>query len=202
MLYGVEIDEQYLRVMEEYKDKEVITQADMAKVALQRKNVYQDQAEKRQAELKAEYGVGVCVLVRVYNATGGPITAKIEESFRGHFGAHTREKRIGNGQWTVFIHTKSAGAAVGSAGCIVYGTTDNLDIFSGWQNPWNRSWDSQVLVEVRQSGHWWKNGSKDYMLHLLDTHNGQNSDSSYGDVKAHGSTGNETTAYVEYVYSR
>jgi hypothetical protein len=57
MLYGIEIDEAYLSRMTKYKGKE-ITQADMAAEALSTKSTYQGDAEKKQAEMKGEYGLG------------------------------------------------------------------------------------------------------------------------------------------------
>jgi hypothetical protein len=57
MLYGIEIDEAYLKAMSKYKGKD-ITQKDMADVALGEKGTYQADAEKRQAEMKGEWGTG------------------------------------------------------------------------------------------------------------------------------------------------
>ena len=65
MIFGIEIDEAYLRAMDEFKGK-VITQADMASVARRTKGVYQGDAEKRQAELKGEYGTGCVVSAIVF----------------------------------------------------------------------------------------------------------------------------------------
>ncbi|KAJ7217581.1 hypothetical protein B0H12DRAFT_705954 [Mycena haematopus] len=200
MIYGIEVDAKYLHAMSEFQDVPIdkITTADMARVAKQLKSKYQDQAQKRQAELKGEYGTGVCVVVRVYNATGGPLVVKETADFRGHFGAQAIEHRIPNGTWTVFIHVHTAGAAKGAAGAVVL-KNDKAEFFAGWQNPWNRSWDSQVVVEVFEPGHWWSVGSKDYMLSLLDAHESQTSEYKNLGFYMFGSTGNETTAYVEYL---
>ena len=65
MLYGIEIDEAYLSRMSQYKGQ-TVTQADMAKVAISQKGTYQGDAEKKQAEMKGEYGLGyafACVTV-------------------------------------------------------------------------------------------------------------------------------------------
>ena len=59
MLYGIEIDEAYLSRMTQYKGQ-TVTQADMARVAIGQKGTYQGDAEKKQAEMKGEYGLG-CV---------------------------------------------------------------------------------------------------------------------------------------------
>lgn len=44
-----------------------------------------------------------------------------------------------------------------------------------------------MLVEVKEKDHWWDEGSKDYMLHLLDVHDSQYSDDSFGIYKVSGS---------------
>lgn len=56
---------------------------------------------------------------------------KDQVSWRGHFGAHTTEQRLGNGQWTVLIHSKTAGAATGAAGGVVYKLKDGTELFAG-----------------------------------------------------------------------
>jgi hypothetical protein len=60
MIYGIEVDAKYLHAMTEFQEVpiEKITTADMARVAKQLKSKYQDQAQKRQAELKGDYGTG------------------------------------------------------------------------------------------------------------------------------------------------
>ncbi|KAJ6566540.1 hypothetical protein B0H19DRAFT_711763 [Mycena capillaripes] len=154
MLYGLEVNRAYLKAMTEFLDVpiEKITTADMARVAKSLKTKYQDQAQKRQAELKGLYGTGVCVLVRIYNATGGTLVLKDTADFRGHLGSQAIEHRILNGTWAVFIHVKTEAAAKGSAGAVVYKNDQNNEFFMGKQIPGTElttrrsSWVSNQLI--------------------------------------------------------
>ncbi|KAJ7436714.1 hypothetical protein FB451DRAFT_1417321 [Mycena latifolia] len=170
----------------------------MARVAKKNKNKYQNQADKKLAELKGNYGYGVCVLVRIYNATGGTLEVKETASFRGRIGDQAIEDSIPNGTWTVFIHTKRDAAAAGSAGAVILQNADGIEFFAGWQNPWRRG-DSQVFVEIKEPGYWWAKKSQDTMLAILDDHNGQKHKHTSNGFSMFGSTGNETTAYVEFL---
>ncbi|KAJ7056049.1 hypothetical protein C8F01DRAFT_375671 [Mycena amicta] len=200
MIYGIEINRAYCKAMSEFHNTpiEKITEADMARVAKGLKTKYQDQAEKRLAELKGDWGTGVCSLVRLYNATGATLTVKDTVDYRGHIGAMPIEHTVPNGCWTVFIHVKTSGAAVGSAGAVVYKHPSGQEFFAGWQNPWSRG-SSQVWAETFHNGHWWGVASKDLMIHLLDKHDGQRHEHTYGGYHIVGTTGNNTTAYIEYI---
>ncbi|KAJ7056053.1 hypothetical protein C8F01DRAFT_1312062 [Mycena amicta] len=200
MIYGIEVNRAYCKSMSEFHNTpiEKITEADMARVAKGLKGKYQDQAEKRLAELKGDFGVGVCSLIRLYNATGATLTVKDTVDFRGHIGAQPIEHNIPNGCWTVFIHVKTAIVAAGSAGAVVLRHPSGQEFFAGWQNPWTRG-DSQVWAETFGSGHWWSVASKSLMFDLLDDHNGQRHEHTYGGYHIVGITGNNTTAYIEFV---
>nr|GAT53122.1 predicted protein [Mycena chlorophos] len=200
-IFGLEVNPAYCKAMAEFRDRpiESITEADLARVAKGLKTKYQDQAEKRQAELKADYGTGVCSLVRIYNATGKPLYLKEFVDWRGHIGKMPVEHAVPNGCWTVFIHTKTAGAAVGSAAAAIYrrdGT--DQDFFLGWQNPWRRG-NTQIFCETFPGGHWFNGVSKDKMLDLMDDHNGQSHSHGFNGYNVYASAGNDTTSYMEFV---
>ncbi|KAJ6620318.1 hypothetical protein B0H10DRAFT_2188590 [Mycena sp. CBHHK59/15] len=181
MLYRIEIDRKYLHTMSEYQD------------------------------LKIESPLHKWPKLPT-------ITLKEAVDYREHLGAHAIEHCILNGMWAVFIHTKTGGTAVGSW-AVIYRMeigieSSGTEFFAGWQartlsssltfyladtnrDPWN----SQVVVEVFEPGHWFNATTKKYMLQLLDNHNGQTSDhTNLGYIYSiYGSTGNQTTAYIEYV---
>jgi len=206
MTFGIIIDNDYLRTLPEFKGKpdSAISAADRGRVAMTQKNVYESEAIKRLDELKGNYGNGVSTLVRIYNASGDRITLKDDYSWRGSFYSQSAENPIENGQWGVFLHVKPGGAAVGSCGAVIYRTVGNADIFIGWQNPWNTSYDPTCYGEARQRDNWWDRGSKSYMLYLLDDKSGNKfNDSGAGSgYKVSGNIGGSTTSHYQAVVEK
>jgi hypothetical protein len=196
MNYGIPIDNDFLRTLPEYKGKTdlQISSNDRSKVAVQQKDVYVSEATKRLDELKSDYGNGVSTLCRFYNASGDTIKVNFDHSWRGSFYKDAPSSTVANGQWTTFIHVHPSSSAKGSCGAVIYRTAADSDIFIGWQNPWNTSYDPTCLVESQAKDHWWNVGSESYMLYLLDDKSGNRSDyNSYG-YKVTASIGGSTTS--------
>jgi len=66
------------------------------------------------------------------------------------------EQTILNGQWAVFLHVKTSGAATGSESCVVY-SIDNeaVDLLCGWMSPWNHDlYSPTVLIKGAKIGEW------------------------------------------------
>lgn len=61
MVYGVAIDNNFLKLMSEYRDKNDsdITASDRGMVAMQQINVYKEKATKGLDEMHAEFGAGI-----------------------------------------------------------------------------------------------------------------------------------------------
>ncbi|KAI5993777.1 hypothetical protein F5J12DRAFT_421798 [Pisolithus orientalis] len=205
MNFGIPITNDFLRTLPEYKGKSdsQLTAQDRSKVAMQQRDVYVSEAVKRLDLLKSDYGNGVSTLCRFYNASGDPIKVNFDHSWRGSFYKDSPPSVVENGQWTTFIHVHPTAQAVGSAGAVIYRTTENTDIFIGWQNPWNTAYDPTCWAESKEKDHWWAVGSESYMLHLLDDKaNNRHEDSEYGykvSVQIGSSTTSECIAMIEKI---
>ncbi|KDQ07797.1 hypothetical protein BOTBODRAFT_192159 [Botryobasidium botryosum FD-172 SS1] len=159
------------------KPDSALSAADRGKVAMDQQKTYENDAIERLKKLKEDYGNGVSTLVRVYNASGDRITLQDEHSWRGSFYGGPPESFIENGQWGVFLHVKPTGAAVGSAGAVVYRTAGSADIF-------------------------WDTGSKDAMLALLDDKAGPTFRDSNAGYKVYGNIETSTTSHYQVIIEK
>lgn len=111
-----------------------------------------------------------------------------------------------NGQWSVFLHVKTAGAATGSESCVIY-TVDQegQDVFLGWMVPWNQSsYSTTVYTEVKASGQWPGRESWDSMVSKIDGSSKTSTATNQGTTaifKTFGSIGDDTSPLVNYVVS-
>lgn len=101
--------------------------------------------------MKEEWGSGVSTLIMIYNATG--CTLKLDDmgSDSGKFWKYEPDPVVYNGEWTCFLHVKTAGTATGSCGWVGYkmhgdvgniegmGTMDDYYFVTAWDTPWSGS---------------------------------------------------------------
>lgn len=104
----------------------------------------------------------------IYNATGDQIDLHDQGSAVGEHRVPL-DTNIGNGQWSVFLHSLPFMTPLGTQGCLVYRASSevsNTDFFLGWRIPLigvNSTW-----CEAQCRGHWWNIASRGYMDHLLN----------------------------------
>ncbi|KDQ07793.1 hypothetical protein BOTBODRAFT_48552 [Botryobasidium botryosum FD-172 SS1] len=204
MPFGPIIDNNYIRTLPEYQGKpdSALSAADRGRVAMAKKKDYENEAIERLKKLKENYGNGVSTLVHVYNASGDRITLQGEHSWRGSFYGGPPESFIENGQWGVFLHVKPTGAAVGSAGAVIYRTAGSADIFVGWQNPWNTMYQPTCHGEASSRGWWWDKTTKDHMLSVLDDEATSTFLRSGSGYTVSGKIGDSTTSQYEVVVEK
>ena len=152
------------------KADEVSTKV-LSSYTLEQQGSHQTDALKLVNTMKEEFGNGVSCLVCIYNASGRNLSLSGQrEDWHGHMFRYPPDTNIANGQWSVFLHVKTSGAATGSEACIIYNISDEGDdVFMGWSVPWNQSsWSNSVYTEVREAGHWPAQANFDYMQNLLE----------------------------------
>lgn len=140
-------------------DPQKVTLPMLSRYTMEQKYKHDDEARKKIQDIKKEYGNGVSALIRIYNGSG--TTLKLFQKGpdqHGHMygGTPNPDNIILNGQWSVILHVKTAGAATGSESCIVYSVEgQGADLLLGWMVPWNQAtWDPTVLVKGGASKTW------------------------------------------------
>lgn len=119
------------------------TLADIGNYALKSIGDHQEEADIMVNSMKQKYGKGISSLIMIYNASGRtmrlhPEEGDAERDIHGHQGEWPKDSIIGNGQWSVFLHVHSSGAARGSAGFCHY-KFDNTDSYFkvSWDTPFS-----------------------------------------------------------------
>lgn len=105
---------------------------------------YEEATIERVNGMKEEYGNGVSTLIMFYNATGS--TLKFDEitSESGHLFKYEPDRTVYNGQWSCFLHVKTAGAATGSFGKIGYWLQGGVKRKTFWLNiDWETPWSGR-----------------------------------------------------------
>lgn len=103
---------------------------------------YEEAAIERVNGMKEEYGTGVSTLVMIYNATGSTLKYDSIEDSSGHLFKYQPDSVVYNGEWSVFLHTKTAGAARGSVATAKYWLRGGVPAKShqlsvSWSTPWS-----------------------------------------------------------------
>ena len=142
-----------------------------------------------------------------YNASGCTLSfSKQGPNWHGHMYKYPPDTSILNGQWSVFLHVKTAGAAAGSQSCVIYSIEEEgADVFLGWMVPWNQSsWSCTVYADVNKKGHWPDDGSWKNMEKKVND-SSKRCTNSYGGKTARlssdASIGDDTSPQVNYVIS-
>ena len=139
-LIGTMIDATY--VQGQYPGKTTVTQADLAKAALEAQEANQQAAMTLANSYKDEYGNGVSTLVMLYNATGAPLALRSSNDSSGHIGKYPYDTTIENGQWSVFLHVHTSGSAAGSIAAVGYNVEDGNTLpvaLAAWNSPYSGS---------------------------------------------------------------
>ncbi|XWS35289.1 hypothetical protein CRYUN_Cryun21dG0113200 [Craigia yunnanensis] len=155
-VFGQPITEEVLMGIPEFANKARKARADVAKEWKNKDGKY-DEAMRYVRQLKEKWGTGVSTLSLVYNGTGEPLRFVTSHDWYGHI-YQTYPAEIGNGQWGGFLHVKTAGAASGSQGAVVYRGKnrdgEDTDWMVGWDNPWERlRYDNNVYAEIHKAGY-------------------------------------------------
>lgn len=103
---------------------------------------HEEAAIERVNGMKEEYGTGVSALIMIYNATGSTLKFDSLESAHGKIFKYQPDPTIYNGEWSVFLHVKSSGAARGSGGAVKYWLRGGVPKKShmltvNWDIPWS-----------------------------------------------------------------
>ncbi|GLB43547.1 hypothetical protein LshimejAT787_1400590 [Lyophyllum shimeji] len=169
MKFGLIIDNDYLRQLPEYKDKQYwqISSADRGRVAMRERDKYEGDAVNRSYLLKVESNVGsvgASVECRVYNASGDRLQVHLTKSWGGDFYQDQPDHYLENGQWSAFVHYNDGWSGISSAtGAVVYRTSSDADIFIGWHTKRDEENSPSCHAESREKDHWWNVGSEGYM---------------------------------------
>ncbi|KAI5001283.1 hypothetical protein ZWY2020_025933 [Hordeum vulgare] len=185
-VFGTPISEKTVIATGEYK--EPITQKDVADYAMKMINAggKDINAQTFVDNLKERYGNGIAVKCLIYNATGATLSLAKYNDWHGHIYDTPYPSDIQNGQWGAFLHVHPSGAAVGSAGAVVYRTkipssTRSCDWLFSWTVPYIG--DNGVYTEIREEGRYPNVGSWGYIYGVkLANSNLNSTDKNYGYV--------------------
>ncbi|KAG2450471.1 hypothetical protein HYH02_004972 [Chlamydomonas schloesseri] len=218
-VFGIAIDQEYLRSLPEYSDKKEITQSDLAREALKTKNSQEKDTDVLRYVTNVDMNGSVnraCKIV-YYNATGATLELVTTKDWHGHNGPSPIPLTVHNGQWAGFVHTKTSSAAAGSTGAVVYRGPGldgkKRDWMMSWSNPFDRaSWDNSVYAEVRDTDHFTQGGIWDviysYLSKKADIATGPDGQrcieipaDKAGNAKMTMNTGSDTHPVVEAVFT-
>lgn len=182
MLVGNAITSETLRADVRYANEKNISASLISSYTLERKEEFDSASIEIVNGFKEEYKKDA-VLVRIYNATGGPIQFHVEHTWKGEVWKFPLDDTIANGQWSVFLHSYAfkLGGAVGnpmsfydSFNALVFrGTTAKEDLFLGWKShrtvysTGQERTEAAVYVENRPYDQWPSKGSWTYMENLI-----------------------------------
>lgn len=203
MTYGLVIDNDYLRLYPEYKDKpdSQITAADRSKIAVIEMNTYQGEASQRCDQLIAQHGDQnsntATIGCRIYNASGDRITVNSTHSWLGYFFKEAPDEYVENGQWSAFVVVNDP------VGAAIYRTTQQTDIFVGWRHYSHTftSDDISCYVESREKDHWWAQGSEGNMKDRLER-SGRSKTDNYYRYKVTGSIGGSNPNSLQVIIEK
>lgn len=121
---------------------------------------HSEEAVSAVQKMKNEYGTGASSKIEIANATGSDITLVAQHDFHGHIWEYPIPPRIGAGQTGVFLHVKTAGAAVGSCGAFVFRMKtpegNDIDVQCGFETPY--SGPNKIHVEIAHTLGIWHDG--------------------------------------------
>ena len=184
-----------------------VTTVLLSQFTLEQKVKFDGDALKLINSIKTEYGTGVSCLIRIYNASGRTLNFQQQgPNWHGHMYKYPPDDAIENGQWSVFLHVKTAGAATGAQSCVIYAIDqEGDDAFLGWEVPWNQSADSSTIyTEVKASGTWPKKESWDSMQTKINNSGQHSSNSTAGKTaafKSEASIGDDSSPQANYTLS-
>lgn len=206
MLFGTGIVMDDVKADPRYAGK-TPTLKDLADFTMEKKSLYEEEALKHVNGMKSEYGTGASSLVMIYNATGANLKLKpqkdITHNWSGHIWKYPADDTIMNGQWCVFLHVHTSGAARGSVAAIIHTLEgQNKDSLMSWSTPWNQAGShNKIYAEVRENDHWPGAVSWDLMHKLLDR-SGQTCSDTKDDFKISGLMGDNSSPLAVFIVTR
>ena len=202
MIIGPVITKEELRQDERYVNKETITLSDISDYTVEQQSVHAPAAQEAVNGMKTEYGSGISALIRIYNASGEALSLFKTYDWHGHVWKHPVDRIIQNGQWSVFLHVHGEWSPTGASGAVVYRAAQaNQDIFLGWQSPYIGT--NSVYVESRETNHWPKAASWDYMYEKkLDAKDRSHFPDDWGNIAVSGEVGQSSSPVVDFLIRR
>lgn len=161
------------------------------------------EATKKINSIKEEYKSGVSGLVRIYNASGRTLAfSQLGIDWHGHMYKYPPDDIILNGQWSVFLHVKTAIAPRGSEACVIYSIKEEYcDIFLGWVIPLVQVRTSPtVYTEVNRNGYWSNKEDWDDMKDKT-VGSSQHHHNAYLSFKSEANIGNCSSPLVNFIIS-
>ena len=201
MNYGLEITALEVSAQPSWPAGKTVSLDDLSQYTLSKKDLYRTDAAAYAKALKEEYGNGISSLILVYNASGATVTLQPgAPNWHGHSCDTLPTTALLNGQWMGWLHVHSSGAAVGSSAPLVYQISNQgHDVFFGFDTPYTGA--NRTYTEIRESGHWPKVGSWDYMEGLVDQAGPTSTDTRDG-WKSTATAAPGSSPYYEFVISR
>lgn len=137
-MFGTPVTEAMLRKMPEYQGKNLISQQDRAKVAMEKVNAEgkatdaRNFLEKLQSRFGSKYVSTMCL---IYNATGESMRFVCAYDWKGRLCESAYPVIVANGQWGVFFHGQYYGDGAdvkNSKAGIVYSAFNNKACEKHW----------------------------------------------------------------------
>lgn len=154
------------------------TPLDLSVEAMMHIEDFRQAARDEVAKAKAVYGNGISTLVTIFNASGAELVLHGVKNFTGHADRYQPDARIGNGQWSTFLHVHPAGEMRGSSAALIYnvgGRTSRIDFaLFGWSVPYTGHNNSWCRVEDNDS-EYSKTSWDTYQDRIEDGNGGQSS---------------------------
>lgn len=154
------------------------TPRDLSVEAMKHIDDFRQAARDEVANAKRQYGNGISTLVTIFNASGAELVYKGANNFSGHADRYQPDMRIGNGQWSTYLHVHPAGEMRGSSAALVYnvgGRTSRIDYaLFGWSVPYSGHNNSWCRVEDNDS-EYAQTGWDTYQDRIEDGNGGQSS---------------------------
>ncbi|KAL7234926.1 hypothetical protein ACSBR1_018403 [Camellia fascicularis] len=157
-VFGNPITEETLKGMPEYANKSIITHADKAHMAFNKKSSVEAQVREYMENLQKKVpGDRVHTFCTIYNATGDIVTFYTKHDYSGKLAEYSVYP------CGVFVHegTKEmcTGKCTGSCGAVVYSGRNNDEEVCDWMMSWSNpisleNLDNKVYTEIAEHGHY------------------------------------------------
>lgn len=173
MIYGTPILYEDTKKTFAYDEKpeDIDVRKEMAKLAMERRDKDEADAQDKLNGMKKEYGTAKSTLVMLYNGTGDTLKLRDADNQSGHIWKYDYDRRIETGQWSVFLHVHSQGSGAGSCAAVAYdlatyrdevdkGANHPLALLIAWTTPWettnhrNRGYAAFIQQSFREHKGW------------------------------------------------
>lgn len=204
MIVGTQVDSDFVKLDPKYEKVE-ITPLILSQVAVQQLSVpnsmgdsLQLQATKQANFMKDDYGEGASTLVTIFNASGETLTFHDSQDWSGGLGKYPIDGKVDNGEYTVFLHTKTR-LLQGSVSCVVFRGESGEDFLLAWENPyWGQN---SIYADVQPNDYWPQQQSWDTVASKLDRA-GRTSTVDNGTYTIFSNIGTDTSPIASFIIER